>query len=68
MTIIIQNCSYTVLNVTLSSGLLSSENGGIRQSNKCPSSRSIRNVPLKITKSITLFGLIQDMLAYCIQL
>lgn len=37
---------YTVLNVTLSSGLLSSENGGIRQSNKCPSSRSIRNVPL----------------------
>lgn len=53
------NCSYTVLNVTLSSGLLSNENGGILQSNKCPSSRSIRNVPLKEKKSIRYFVSIQ---------
>lgn len=32
--------------VVLSSGLLSNENGGIRQSNEWPSSRSNRNVPL----------------------
>jgi hypothetical protein len=31
-----------------SSCLLSSENGGIRQSNAYPSSRSIRKVPLKM--------------------
>lgn len=39
---------YSLL-LSRSSGLLSSENGGIRQSNVCPSSRSKRNVPLRHT-------------------
>lgn len=39
------DCGGSTTGPLPSSGLLSSENGGIRQSNVWPSSRSMRNVP-----------------------